>query len=279
MKRRLNKIATISDTEIGLFNKMSSILSQNYHVSFIGKTHGQHVSFNSNAINQVATREISDLWIITFSPTKQRARMTFLQAKYHRGTLNSQPRIFSGDYFQYELLSLRPNLSRVVGRRFNFPLNILSFSCCSSIGSYGVFFIDNSNKIDLVYCSAKFLIPLGAPPTVYGQVPIDLSLPTANRSIKLCRCRICSEKVVCLSINKFTKSLLSLEIGAELKHFPQIISFVRSSLIQYKNDNTINQFLKFSDKMISDTINNDDTKSDGVPINIFIVNTDKKASH
>jgi hypothetical protein len=279
MKSQLNKIGAISDTEIVLFNKMSSILSLNHNVTFIGKTHGQHVSFHSNTVNQVATREIYDLWIITFSPIKKRARMTFLQAKFHHGPLNFQQRVFSGDYFQYELLSSRPHLSRVIGNRFNFPLNILSFSCCSSIGSYGVFFIDKSNKIDLVYCSAKFLMPQSAPPITYGQSPIHLSLPTVKPGIKYCTYGVCAEKVLCLSINKFTKSLLSLEIGAELIHFPQIISFVQSILIQYQNDNTIKEFLKFSDTIERDTLNKDGIKSDGIPINIFVINTDKKASH
>ena len=153
---------------------MSSILSARYNVTFVGVTHQQYVSFHCKNINQIATREISDLWIISFSPSLQKARMTFLQAKYHRANLSQQHRTFRGDYFQYELLSQRPTLTTIVGQKFNFPPDILSFSCCGSIGSYGVFFIDNNDQIDLAYCSAEYLTTNSILPTAYGQYLIDL---------------------------------------------------------------------------------------------------------
>src|ERR1035437_4950827 len=119
MKRELNLKYKSVFTEIDLFQEMANILKTSYKVSFVRETHKHMVNFKSVTIAQTIQREISDLWIITFSPTKRIAKMTFLQAKFHRGGLKD-PFEFNGDFFQYELLSNRPDIVNV-GRRFNFP--------------------------------------------------------------------------------------------------------------------------------------------------------------
>lgn len=280
MKIELNKISTTKDSEIDLFKNMSSILSARYNVTFVGVTHQQYVSFHSNNINQIATREISDLWIISFSPSSQKARMTFLQAKYHRANLNQQHRTFSGDYFQYELLSQRPTLTTIVGQKFNFPLDILSFSCCGSIGSYGVFFIDNNDQINLAYCSAEYLTTNSILPTAYGQYLIDLDIPCYPQYLtSSCACNSCTELVSCFDIDTFINSILALEIGAELTFYPNILSFVRNIIQQNNNSLTTNQFINFSNNFTTvGNTNDNDTKFDGLPTNILIINSDEKIS-
>jgi hypothetical protein len=281
MKTELNNISTISDSEITLFRNMSSILSARYNVAFVGETHKQSVAYNSPQVGHVATREISDLWIIAFSPTKQRVRMTFLQAKYHRANLNHLHRTFSGDYFQYELLSQRPRLNAIIGRRFNFPLDILSFSCCNSVGSYGVFFIDN-NQVDLAYCSANQLTTKNNLPKTYVKgrsYPVDLEIPyNVAHQLLLCPCNLCSELISCFDIDTFTNSILQLEIGAELVHFPNILTFVRSVLQRQTTNTTINQLITFIDNQQPPVTIDNNASFDGLPTNLLIINIDEKTS-
>lgn len=281
MKSELNKISTIKDSEITLFRNMSSILSAKYSVTFIGETHQQYVSYQSAQVRQTATREISDLWIIAFSPTKRKVRMTFLQAKYHRGILDNLNRIFVGDYFQYELLSQRPTLTAIVGHRYNFPLDILSFSCCNSVGSYGVFFIDNKNQIDLAYCCANNLSTTTALPSSYSSYRVDLDIPFFNtHTFNSCNCKTCSELISCFDIDTFTNSILKLEIGAELTYHPTILSFVRNVLRQQTSNTTVNQLTNFIDNSGIITATANDNVFDGLPTNLLIINTDEEqASH
>jgi hypothetical protein len=237
---------------------MSSILSSKYDVAFIDETHRHYVKYHSEQVGRVAKREISDLLIISFSPTKQKARMTFLQAKYHRANLNQSHTTFKGDFFQFELLSKRPMLINCSGNKFNFPLDILSFSCCSSVGSYGVFFIDRNKQVDLAYCTAKYL--------------------TTTSSLTSCRCSSCSELVSCFDIDTFTNSILALEIGAELTFFPNILMFVQGIIMNNNISTTTNQFINFINnspfKGTNDPI--DSTNLGGSPINILIINADER---
>ncbi len=275
MKFELNQIATITNSEIDLFRKMSSILSLKYNVTFIGETHQQYVEYHSAQVGQIVRKEISDLWIISFSPTKQKARMTFLQAKYHRANLNRHLATFYGDFFQFELLSQRPTLTNVVGQRFNFPLDILSFSCCSSIGSYGVFFIDSKKQIDLTYCSAQYLTTTSTLPVLYRAKTIDLNIPYySTHQLTPCGCG-CSELVSCFDIDTFTDSILALEIGVELSHHPHILGFVQGVVKNNNNSIATNQFINFINNFQITNIN-DNTNFEGSPVNILIINTDEK---
>jgi hypothetical protein len=263
---------------------MSSILSKKYNVSFICETHKQSVSYLSTQINQIATREISDLWIVVFSPLRGKARMTFLQAKKHTGILNQYHRVFSGDYYQYELLSQRSVLTRVIGQRFNFPQEILSFSCCSSIGSYGVFFNDN-NKIDLAYSSAAYLKTNSVLPTTYRQFPIDLEIPflTNKHPIVSPSCNVCTELISCFDIDTFTQSLLALEIGGELTYYPEIFASV-IGIIQQQNissgiDIAANQLIDFAYSFLGQNLDNNSGLDGQTPTNIMIINTDEKITN
>jgi len=275
MKSQLNNNSTINDSEITLFKNMSAILSATYHVAFVEETHQHYVSYTSPQARQTATREISDLWIIAFSPSHNKMRMTFLQAKYHRAILNRQHNSFKGDFFQYELLSQRPTLSANVGKSYNFPLDILSFSCCASIGSYGVFFIDSNNQIDLAYCSANGLTNKSASPQVYASVRIDLEIPYYQPPLtSLCNCSHCSELISCFDIDTFTNAIVQLEIGAEITLYPNILSFVRKVLQKLSSNNTVKQSIDFIDNLLPPNADEDIAAFDGLPTNLLIINTD-----
>lgn len=282
MKIELNTVATTSDSEITLFRHMSLILSKRYNVSFIGETHKQSVSYLSTQINQIATREISDLWIVAFSPLSGKARMTFLQAKKHKGNLNQNHRIFSGEYFQYELLSQRPVLTKVIGQRFIFPQDILSFSSCSSIGAYGVFFVDDNKEIDLAYSSAAYLKTNSVLPTTYGQYKIDLEIPFfTNKQIVISPfCNDCTELISCFDIDTFTQSILALEIGGELTYYPKIfvsvIGILQQQNIRSGIDIAATQLIDFAYSFLGQNIDNDGRLDGKSPTNILIINTDEK---
>ena len=276
MKQELNNVASTSNSEVDLFRHMSAILSQYYHVSFVGETHQQYVAYHSTQINQTATREISDLWIIAFSPNQQKARMTFLQAKYKRSNLNHQQPDFAGEYFQYELLSQRPVLTAVLGQRYHFPPDVLSFSCCDSIGSYGVFYIDTNNEIDMAYCSASHLTASSVLPLAYAQAAISLQFPGTANVITLCTLNQCQELISTFDIDDFTNALLRLEVGGEITFDPGIMVFVRNVLQQYATDPAIGQLLNFIDNQKPESDNPDNVVFDGMPVNLLVINVDGK---
>jgi hypothetical protein len=277
MKTQLNNVWNTQDSEVALFRKMKNILSQHYLVDLIEETHMHYVEFHSNTLNQTVRKEISDLWIIAFSPTRNKARMTFLQAKYERtNNLSITPK-FTGDFFQYELLSTRPQINNV-GRKFLLPPDILSFSCCSSVGSFGVFFIDSNSDIDLAYCSANQLTNLSRIPTTKTNNNVTLQMPALQLPINFCNCTICTELLNCLDIDTFTTSLINLEIGAELTADATKLTQIKALLNAFKEDNpAVEQFLNFG----GEPPNPDeglDSNSDEGSFNLLIINTDEKAS-
>ena len=276
MKVDLNKRVTYHDSEETIFRNMSQVLSQNYHVHFIGTTHNQKVKFHSTQIGGTATREISDLWIIAFSPKKMLARMTFLQAKKNKEDLHTLPSTFKGEYFQFELLSKRPILKQVIGKKFNFPPDILSFACCSSIGSFGVFYLDNNGDIDMAYCSAKFLKPINQPPKNYKQSIINLQIPRMPYLRKCGNRRYCDELVRCTSINRFTQNLLSLKIGAEFLYQSNISGFVASTLANFRNDPVVNQLCSLLNTRHDSPQDMNEQVSHKLLSNLLIINTDEK---
>lgn len=277
MKTQLNHAWSKGDSEIKLFRKMSEILSTNYNVAFIEETHLHTISYHSATINQTAARELSDLWIITFSPSKKRIRTTFLQAKYHRQNILPSG-TFKGDYFQFELLSTRPPL--LTGSSFNFPADILSFSCCDSVGTYGVFYIDDTASIDMAYCCASKLTP-AAVPTTYGQFSVPLIFPTDPISINSCNCNTCGELNYTYDIDFFTNNLLQLKIGAEIQFYPEIVSFVRTALSTSTVNNTAtSELISLIDNGFrgpTDTSETVNRSSEGNP-HILIINVDEKES-
>lgn len=280
MKLQLNKAWIAGDTEVDLFRKMSKILSATYNVTFVEETHQHRISYHSNTINQTALRELSDLWIIAFSQSQKRIRTTFLQAKYHRNNILPTG-VFHADYFQYELLSTRPKL--LSGSSFNFPADILTFSCCDSIGTYGVFYIDSTKSIDMAYCCASNL-NVGSVPTTYGQFSVDLAFPTIPSAVNNCNCDVCSELNYTYDIDVFTDNLLQLNIGAEIQFYPEILDYVKNIL--RKNNiismpdlfNLIDETLDFNSG--DNKINNEnlDKFEDGNP-NILIINVDERVRH
>lgn len=275
MKIELNTRWTRGDSEIHLFRKMSNILEVNYDTLFIQETHQRRISYHSQTVNQEVFRELSDLWIIAYSPMQKRIRTTFLQAKYHRKNILPEE-FFKGDYFRYELLSQRPQLLH--GGTLNFPLDVLYSSCCDSVGSYGIFYIGNDDHINMAYCCASNLSTVDQP-TTYGQFSVNLSFPKESQEVKFCNCFHCAELNYTFEIDSFTYHLLQLNIGEELGYnYPGLI-FLRNFFTRNITTGNVSLLTTINDILRRNHNNeggDDSFKSEGGNPNILLINVDRR---
>lgn len=160
--------ADCSDDEVQLFRKFGKGITNYTNAVYVAETHGAHkanVEFKSQ-VHYVPTRcEIADLLLIAVDPLNG-IRATFLQVKKrtgHRGykwvSLSNHSPLpmfdFKGQFNQWELLATLRKI-RGVGK-FHPPKDLLSGASSCAIGSFGVFYCDNSNKVDMLYSIAKYI--------------------------------------------------------------------------------------------------------------------------
>lgn len=175
-------------SEVELFRRMMSAFKFFYGATVIvNETHQNYVGFNTTNPKTKSpihnkTKEISDLHIITYSPKRKIARETYLQAKVARGRDGLQPNgtfTFHGDWFQYDLLSRRPQLLQPSKKKAYWRLlcnpDFLHHAILPSIGSYGVFYQDQNNQIDFAYQPANVLNLL-TPCSTNGRFCINTNL-------------------------------------------------------------------------------------------------------
>lgn len=267
MKAELNKlIAGMRINEVNLFRAMHNVFKANHKCTFIEETHQNYVLFDSPSFSTktLIRREISDLWIIAYSPKRRDARMTFLQAKFHNKKYKYSPSFqFTGEYFQYELLSLRPSITNA--SNFNFPPDILSFSKFDSLGTFGVFYYDSNNEIDLAYSIAS---QLACQKRIIQnkQLPRKMNFPKLAKNqysiISLSPQEI--ELCTTLSIDMFSVSLLKLMVGAPLQKHRHIQVFLIQFFQPLKADPVVADFLNFLnafDNVVQDGFQNPDGNS------------------
>lgn len=179
-------------SEVNLFRQMMFAFKFFYGATVIvNETHQNYVGFNTtnpttHSPIHNTTKEISDLHIITYSPKRKIARETYLQAKVARGKDGLQPNgtfTFHGDWFQYDLLSRRPQLLYPSKKKAYWRLwcnpDFLHSAILPSIGSYGVFYQDQNKQIDFAYQPANVL-NLQTPYTTIGQFCINTNLQKYN---------------------------------------------------------------------------------------------------
>ena len=179
-------------SEVNLFRQMMFAFKFFYGATVIvNETHQNYVGFDTtnpktNSLEHNKTKEISDLHIITYSPSRKIARETYLQAKVARGKDGLQPNgtfTFHGDWFQYDLLSRRPRLLQPNKKKAYWRLlcnpDFLHSAILPSIGSYGVFYQDQNKQIDFAYQPANVL-NLQTPYTTIGQFCINTHLQKYN---------------------------------------------------------------------------------------------------
>jgi len=225
--------------EIPLFKEINTYLSLKYKCAFIEETHMQLVDFHSQNANTTKTRELSDLWIIAYSPKIKKAKMTFLQAKYEKYTKKSHiPFSFKGDFYQFELLSLRPLI--INKNKFNFPKDILSSAISDSVGSFGVFYYDSNNNIDFAFSTASDL-SLKTPATSKTKTKTFYFKGNSyNTTNILITKHLDIEIRSTLNADCFEYGLLNLLIGTPIEHDVNLLKYLKSYFqnldFEYKDD-------------------------------------------
>ena len=180
-------------SEVNLFRQMMFAFKFFYGATVIvNETHQNYVGFDTtnpttHSPIHNTTKEISDLHIITYSPKRKIARETYLQAKVARGTDGLQSNgtfTFHGDWFQYDLLSRRPQLLHPSKKKAYWRLlcnpDFLHSALLPSIGSYGVFYQDQNNQIDFAYQPANVLNLLPPNNSIKSKFRINTNLHKYN---------------------------------------------------------------------------------------------------
>lgn len=185
--------------EICLFEQMLRTFKYHYHATVISKkTHQQYVGFDAqdyyNNVIPNKIKEVSDLHIISYSPSRKVARETYLQAKVARGRNNGlQPNgsfNFLGDWYQYDLLSRRPNVklptspTKLPYYKCYLEPGFLKNSFLPSIGSYGVFYEDSNGEMDFAYQPANLLLCNGIRGHE-GKFSMQTNIPTHGTPLRV----------------------------------------------------------------------------------------------
>ena len=278
MKACLNQdIVGTTINEVNLFSAMYKVFKRNYKCTLIEKTHQQQVFFKSEIITipDRIRREISDLWIISYSPKRNEARMTFLQAKFEK---TKRPELFScfkfkGEFFQHELLSKRPTIENTTTNKF--PKDVLSFTNFNSIGTFGVFYYDDKNDIDFAYCIASDIV-CKTKASKNKQTTRALAFPYLPQNYYKLLVRNTNENELCesLSIDIFEYGILNLLVGAPIQNEKQILTFLKEYFQNKRADPVIADFLKFLDRFelpIEDSVRN----LNGNTSRILLINVDE----
>jgi hypothetical protein len=195
--------------EIPLFRALRSALLSLSGKFQIEEYHGtsNQVTFSGNGsyARTNARCELSDLMIITYSPTSRHARLTYLQAKSERATLHSVcGRPFAANLEQWFLLSTRPALAGA--GTFNPPTDLLSSALLPSVGSFAFFYKDGGGEFQTYYATANYMQPLGTYSQRYGKLQAVGPCMVINNSGY-------AECLAACGNASFAKSLYRLEIG------------------------------------------------------------------
>lgn len=274
MKKLFNLLVSLYDNEISLFRKLTKLLAIDYKVTFVQETHKELVTFDSCILNTEVRKEISDLWIIMYSPKKRNAKMSFLQVKKHPfNNRITNPFMFKGDCLQHELLSQRPQI-----RNSQFPQDILSFTDNDSIGTFGVFYKDYLGQIDFAYSTAKSITSCGCPVYNKRSAYRTMIMPDVGINPYIEEYYdICNERsiVSTLNLDIFIGGILNLMIGAEIHKDHQIMNFLNKTLSYFVTTNPeIKDFLNFIETM--DIRIDDNVRGiDNIP-NIALINVDRE---
>ena len=250
--------ANANDFEVVLFRKfMNSIVNYSQAV-FVDETHGNKaiVSFSS-IVSGSKSCEISDLLIVTVSVDGTQARATFWQAKRNMkpkwrvtgGGLNNFD--FIGQFNQWELLAYRPRIQGV--RKFRPHPELLSGASSSSIGSFGVFYLNKQN-IEVNYSIAEMVTSSSMAPRPRMVINEKLEQYMLNKSEVLVRKNL---KGFLEAINRFqVGSILNMSVESDR----WILSYVK------KKTGRLDLLKGIDDSNMGDETNIHDSNDDGMSI-------------
>lgn len=276
MKFELNKLIKKINSlnEIRIFQAMAISLNNktNTNAIYIRETHGRKgwVEFSSQKVNSQIIREIADLLIVVNNRKEKEIRISFLQAKYHKKSINPFLHIHA-DYFQWELLFNR-SIIKSIGKIL-FPQNILSFTNYKSISSYGTFYYDINNEIDMLYTIPDFLSPTKLNPTKITKSTILKFPGYLNCPQKNCYTQNNNEIVSTCSIDKYEYFLLNGLIGAPINNEYIIKQFIGNNIQNLINNLGENEILSEMSRALGyeNNINNENKYGN---MSLLIINTD-----
>ena len=282
--------------EVSLFMAMIAYFRNNYASVVVEKTHGHRVNYD--AINPYANwgsvqKEISDVCFIVFSRMKDIARITHLQAKWRSTPFDSASIArfeFELDAGQYHMLS---NRLPVYGSKI-YPVDMLSYPLYSdSIASYGVFYPNASNEIEMAFELASLLsntsdalfahkgekrdFQFATLDTNYGYVNkylaiLDRQVPEWIKD-KICRFYCVHryesfyELLTTLDTQTFEDELLDLHVGTRLDINPEHLEKLCSALTAKGNNNnaTMQAFQDFTSHVMERNRSDQDEMRDRIP--------------
>lgn len=210
--------------EEDLFVALLNYFNSNYpSATWLHKTHKYTVYFDcvdprSGNRYYNNCREISDLLIIAYSPSRNIVKATFLQAKFSKKKKFTKPYVFTGDAFQYFLLSQRPLV--IDNHNPSYPQDILSNAQRDSIGSFGVFY-KHKNQIDFAFSVAS-IIQIQSPKALK-----NVTLRFRYKRLQRMRYGLDIDTLTIYGANKFERALLKLEVGTplNLNQIRNVLSF------------------------------------------------------
>lgn len=240
MKAEINKKVTslAKINEISIFRAMESSINSKSKSIFVEETHSWagFVEYNSPNCPVPVVKEIADLMIVSHNPRNKENRLCFLQAKYHQKRISPFLK-FRGDFYQWELLNIRPIIKNA--GKSNFPKDILSFTNFKSISSFGIFYHDSNSKIDMLYSIPDLLSPTSIkthkkrPSTTlvfpgYKKCPISGGYTILNQNEIQTTC----------DLDMFEKLLLSGIVGAPINGVRNVEDYLYNAInkIQMTND-------------------------------------------
>jgi hypothetical protein len=240
--------------EVALFQAMTRTFSKLGNRIFdvaVKELHGRKgiVSYRSKELLAPATArcELCDLMIITYSNIKKEIRLTCFQAKYERKPKHQDPRQFTIDHVQWNLLAKRPDI--ISGTKKNTPPpSLLSAALLPSVGSYGFFYRNKSDpeKFEIFYTVADLLRPK------------TLSKAQYNRGYGVNTFAGFTERNATETSKDFARALYSLEIGTPVniageRHAPtrawvaEIVSGLSRQATESSNTKNEKNDLSFSE--------------------------------
>ena len=244
MKKQIN--AVISTTtkkvdEVFLFTELMNNLNNNNASScFVKSVHSNagYIDYFSTMTNSIKKIEIADLLIINHNTTKNETRICFLQAKYKKNSYKSFLS-FNGDALQWELLRTKPDVIDTYNN--GFPSDILNFTKYQTITSYGIFYKDVLNQVDLLFTLPEHL----APSKFQKRTTLKFN-GTGNCPIHNCTKGVCPKETISICyLDGFENELYRGNIGAPLDMAKK--KYV-SRLLKTIHQNTENSFiLRFSE--------------------------------
>lgn len=209
-------------SELNLFRQMMRSFSSRYKAVVVEETHQHYVHFIAGHTPQgkpiPARKEISDILIIAYSPSRKIARETFLQAKVARrpnGLQLSGDFVFIGENYQYYLLSERPLFD--VPRLGLKDVPVLRDALLPSIGSYGVFYEIGNNRVDFAYQPAHKLNYHIA--DAYGHVALEIDQRLSKYNVP----SLIPDLQYTLSIDEFEYAVVHMLVGSPViftRRFP-----------------------------------------------------------